>query len=79
MSSQVSKASGLREVCRYHKLDISQVIALGDSDNDACMLKAAGVWVCMKNGTETARQAADFLTGGNDEDGWSRFLDGYLK
>lgn len=43
-------------------IPMSQVMAIGDNDNDIPMLKAAGVGVAMGNATPTALAAADYAT-----------------
>ena len=49
-----------------------RTVALGDSGNDIPMLKAADVGVCMGNGTDAAKAAADYVTSAIDEDGLAR-------
>ena len=46
-----------------------RTMALGDSNNDVPMLRAADVGVCMGNGNDAARAAADWVTSAIDEDG----------
>ena len=49
-----------------------RTVALGDSGNDIPMLRAADVGVCMGNGTDAAKAAADYVTSAIDEDGLAR-------
>ena len=49
-----------------------RTMALGDSNNDVPMLRAADVGVCMGNGNDAARAAADWVTSAIDEDGLAR-------
>ena len=44
-------------------------MAVGDSGNDISMLRAAQVSVCMGNGTNEAKDVADYVTRAIDEDG----------
>ena len=48
------------------KVDIAvkdgDVIACGDMDNDIAMLQAAGTGICLANGSEATKKAADFVT-----------------
>lgn len=79
MDANVSKSSGIKKICRHHGFTMEQVIALGDSDNDADMLQHAGIGVCMKNGNDGVKGRADYITKAtNDEDGWPAFVDSYL-
>ena len=43
--------------------------AFGDGDNDAEMLKAAGVGIAMENATVLCREAADYVTLSHEKDG----------
>jgi hypothetical protein len=55
-----------------NKLSITreQVIAIGDSENDIYMLEFAGLAICMKNGRETVKAIADYITQNtNNENG----------
>lgn len=51
-----------------------RTMALGDSGNDIPMIGAADVGICMGNGTDAAKAAADYVTSPIDEDGlWRAF------
>ncbi len=68
-SSTCSKGDALGKLCLKVGVSPSQVMAIGDSDNDVTMLKYAGFAVAMENAVPSARQTADFITGTNDSDG----------
>lgn len=65
----VSKAAALREVCRRLGLEMSEVAAAGDSLNDVEMIRSAGFGVAMGNAQPAVKQAAQWVTATNDEDG----------
>ena len=66
----VSKAIALPTLCQQLDLDNGQIIACGDTTNDNEMLKAAGLGICLKNGTEDTKACADEITElDNDHDG----------
>lgn len=67
--SGVDKGSALRTLAARLNIPMSQVMALGDNDNDVPMLRAAGLGVAMGNATEAARAAAGHITLPNDEHG----------
>jgi len=46
-----------------------RTMALGDSGNDISMLQAADIGVCMGNGTNAAKDAADYVTAAITDDG----------
>lgn len=57
----VDKALGMLRVCEYYGLPMSDTIAFGDSSNDIEMLEAAGISVCMGNGSDDAKAAASLI------------------
>lgn len=64
-----SKATGMDWVCEFFDTDISDVVAFGDSSNDVEMLKHAGTGVCMGNGMDEAKEAADLVAPPMNDDG----------
>ena len=76
---ELSKIYGIKYYCGQHGYNISEAAAFGDTTNDIEMLKECGTGVCMCNGTEDARQAADIITKyNNDEDGLAKELESIL-
>ena len=67
--ANVTKASGLRELCDFLKIDISEAVTIGDADNDKEILQTAGFSVAMGNGSDEIKKLADFVTLDNDSDG----------
>lgn len=65
----VNKADGVQEVCKILGIDMSQVIAMGDSMNDVSMIRAAGLGVAMGNAQEEVKRIADRVTLSNEQDG----------
>ena len=63
------KAGGMLKACELLGIDPQNTYAFGDSENDLLMLKAAGHGIAMGNGTERAKQAADYVTSPFDADG----------
>lgn len=59
---QAGKGNAVRFVCEYFHVPFRHSYACGDAENDISMLKAAGIGIAMKNGDESVKQAADFVT-----------------
>lgn len=79
-NKNVSKAIGLEKFCDIHGIDLDEVIAFGDTTNDNEMLIAAGLGVCMKNGSEDTKAIADEITDLDcDEDGWADYMEKHLS
>lgn len=76
---RASKAKGIEALCRHLDMPISQVLAIGDNQNDIPLLRTAGVSVAMGNGEEDVKAAAKFVTGTNEEDGAAEFLRRYFR
>lgn len=55
----VDKANGLARLLRAIGLTHADCVAMGDGDNDAAMLRAAGLGVSMESGNASAIAAAD--------------------
>ena len=69
IEKSASKAEGLRRLCEYWKVPLSQTIAFGDSMNDYEIIRMAGTGVAMGNAREELKQAADYVTAPIGEDG----------
>lgn len=57
----VDKGSALRRLAASLDVHQEQVMAIGDQDNDVTMIAWAGLGVAMGNGSQAARQAADWI------------------
>lgn len=63
----VSKALALTKLAEYLSVDMSRTIAIGDYDNDASMLRAAGCGIAVSNASKAALDAADRVTVSNED------------
>lgn len=65
-----SKALGVQKVCEVLGLDPStDLLALGDAENDVEMLQMAAVGVCVGNGSKLAKDAADIVLEETSDEG----------
>jgi len=74
----VNKAAGILEVCKLLGLDMSQVIAVGDSLNDLAAIQQAGLGVAMGNAQETVKEEADAVVASNNNDGIAEVIQKYI-
>ncbi|GAA4691493.1 Cof-type HAD-IIB family hydrolase [Pseudonocardia yuanmonensis] len=74
----VSKASALAEVARVLGVPRTDVLAVGDGDNDRAMLRWAGLGVAMGQAPPEVKADADEVTGSVEEDGLAAVLERYL-
>lgn len=57
-----SKALGVQKLCEFLKIDPSkQLLAIGDAENDKENLAMAALGVCVGNGSQVAKDAADIV------------------
>ncbi len=63
------KGAGIKRLCGYLGVPVEDTIAVGDSANDLDMFRAAGTSIAMGNGSEEAKEAADYVTSPLMEDG----------
>lgn len=64
-----SKMAGVRKACELIGVDVSEVAAFGDADNDEAMLRDCGYGVAVGNASEKAKRAADLVTKGRHAEG----------
>jgi len=68
-SPHASKGNALDYLCSILKIPSSQVMALGDNQNDLSMFQFAGHAVAMGNAIDELKELADEITLSCDEDG----------
>lgn len=69
MPSEIDKAYSLGKLLEFLGEDKSHMICCGDGFNDLSMIRFAGLGVAMENAQKEVKEAADFITYSNDEDG----------
>lgn len=72
-----SKATGIAWLCDYLNVPVSDTYGVGDSINDLDMLRAVGHGIAMGNGTDAAKEAAEYVTADIHEDGIYRAMEHY--
>ena len=74
LNSEVNKGYALKQLCQRLNIMPENVIAIGDEKNDIPMFDFAGTAICMKNGNPEAKEAADYVTAANNDDGIAKAL-----
>lgn len=74
----VSKASAVKVLAKIFGVDRAEVMAIGDSDNDLPMLKAAGISVAMGNGTDEVKNSCTYVTTDCEDDGFAAAVEKYV-
>ena len=57
----VDKGLGLRDLCNYLGIDLSETIAIGDNFNDIGMLREAGLAVAVENAVDEITAMCDYV------------------
>lgn len=77
--SRINKAYALKKFCEKHNILLDEVVAFGDTTNDNEMLKAAGLGVCLLNGSDDTKAIADMITEETcDKDGLALFIEEHI-
>lgn len=74
----VNKGTGLVNLGRMLGIRRGEIMACGDGDNDAAMLREAGFGVAMANAEEKVKEAADYITRSNEEDGVAEAIEKFV-
>lgn len=64
-----SKGAALLKVAEHYGIHPEEIIAIGDSENDLSMIQKAGLGIAMANAKDKIKNAADFVTRSNNENG----------
>jgi Cof subfamily protein (haloacid dehalogenase superfamily) len=69
MAPGVDKATALPALAGYFGFDVSEVLAIGDADNDVRMVETAGIGVAVNNARQTVLDVADHRTERDNNNG----------
>lgn len=64
-----NKGTALKKVCEHYGIPVQDSFAYGDSMNDLEMMEAAGISVCMENGSKKLKELSDDICPSVQEDG----------
>ena len=78
MNKGVSKGNAVDVLAKYYNIDKSEIICMGDHENDISMIEYAGLGVAMGNATEDTKNAASFITLTNNDDGVAYVIEKFI-
>ncbi len=78
MLPEVSKGNAVKQLAKLYGCDLSEVMCLGDSENDISMLEVAGLAVAMGDAAEPVKVVADFVTGPVGEHGFAQAIEKFI-
>ena len=79
MPKNVNKASAIKKITEKLNLNMDQVMAFGDAQNDIEMLKQVKIGVAMENAMDEVKKVSDLVTKSNDENGIGIVIDALLE
>lgn len=74
----IDKAQCLEQLLKLLGLDREEMIACGDGYNDLSMIRFAGLGVAMENAVLPVRNAADYVTYSNNDEGVAHVVEKFL-
>lgn len=69
LNPKSNKGIGVKAIADHLGINASEVICMGDAENDHHMLQYAGLGIAMENAMEETKRIADHITLSNDHDG----------
>lgn len=66
---QTDKGRGMKILAEKLGLDRSEIMGIGDLENDMPLIEYAGFGVVMANGSQVMKEAADYITKDNNNEG----------
>lgn len=73
--ASAGKGAAVRKLAAYLNIPPEEIAAFGNAENDMDMMEFAGIGVAVANSPQNVRDAADYVTLSNDEDGVAFFLE----
>lgn len=74
----VNKGTGLLNLGKLLGISREEIMAFGDGDNDTVMLREVGFGVAMGNAEEAVKEAADYVTLTNEEEGVAHAIEKFV-
>ena len=78
-NKEAKKSKGVDFLRQMWGLEKTEVMAIGDQNNDIELLKAGGIAVAMGNATEELKKYADYITDTVENDGFVKAVEKYLE
>ena len=75
----ITKVTGIQSLADSLGVEMNEVMAFGDYDNDIEMLTAAGLGVAVENGSAAAKASADLVIEPCDQNGPAKFLEKLMQ
>ena len=78
MSKNATKWNGIKATLEALNVSQTEAVYFGDDNDDIEPIRMCGIGVAVSNAIEAVINAADYITGSNDEDGVAHFIEANL-
>lgn len=78
LNKDVNKGVGVEMLAKHLGLNKDSVMTLGDAGNDLHMIEYAGLGIAMENAFDEVKEAADYITDSNDNDGVAKAIEKFI-
>ena len=78
MHPKLSKSHGINMLCTWHQIEIENICAFGDADNDADMIHDVGIGIAMENASPLTKSYAKAITLDNQNDGVAEYIEKFI-
>jgi hypothetical protein len=75
MHKNATKLQGVKKALHYYSIDVSEAVSFGDDYGDIEMLRGCGIGVAVENALPVVKEAADYVTESNDNDGVAKWIE----
>ncbi|GFP74709.1 sugar-phosphatase [Clostridium fungisolvens] len=78
LNKEVNKGIGVKMLANSLGISMDEVICIGDHENDIHMIQYAGLGVAMGNAVDSLKNAADYITKSNEENGVAHVIEKFI-
>ena len=75
----INKGTILLEIAKRYNIAKKDIMAIGDEENDAEMLRNSGFAVAMGNAVESLKEIADYITADLEDNGFAEAVEVFIK
>lgn len=78
LNKEVNKGVGVEMLAKHLGVKQEEVITFGDAGNDLHMIEYAGLGVAMANAFDEVKEAANYITDSNENDGVAKAIEKFI-
>lgn len=78
LNKEVNKGVGVEMLAKHLGVKREEVITMGDAGNDLHMIEYAGMGIAMGNAFDEVKEAANYITDSNNEDGVAKAIEKFV-